>query len=172
MVESEQSNGHYCRICSSRLMVKGVCTIYCPNTSCGKPLDQGQELDLRDMAIGWIEEAVDGPVARLIPAHDDYTCIPEGAQLLFAQSAVGAVDGLAQLDAQRWRALLACAYVNLFGWAGYEEGASPAHYRHFGADFWTLHNPVMSEELRAQAVKILNGFADAAIAAQIDSSQA
>ena len=26
--------GLYCRVCSSRLMIRGVCTIFCPNKNC------------------------------------------------------------------------------------------------------------------------------------------
>ena len=71
-----------------------------------------------------------------------------------------------KVDAARWRAFVGCARIRFFGWAGYEEtdpnGNSPGNYRHFGAEFWTIHEAPTSEH----ATRILEGFADAAIAAR------
>lgn len=68
-------------------------------------------------------------------------------------------------DAERWRAFINCARIKFFGWAGYSNpdpnGNDPKSYRHFGAEFWTIHQAPTSD--KEQAHKILNGFADAAI---------
>jgi len=70
-------------------------------------------------------------------------------------------------DAERWRAFVNCARIKFFGWAGYGEkdayGNSPGNYRHFGGEFWTLHDAPTAD--KAKAAEILNGFADAAVAA-------
>lgn len=34
---TKQSGGTFCRVCGTKLCVKGVCTIYCPNRDCGVP---------------------------------------------------------------------------------------------------------------------------------------
>ena len=70
-------------------------------------------------------------------------------------------------DAERWRAFINCARIKFFGWAGYEEkdpyGNSPGNYRHFGAEFWSIHSDPTANKEKAKA--ILSGFADASIAA-------
>lgn len=70
-------------------------------------------------------------------------------------------------DAGRWRAFINCARIKFFGWAGYSEkdpyGNSPGDYRHFGGEFWTIHDAPTAD--KAKAAEILNGFADAAVAA-------
>lgn len=70
-------------------------------------------------------------------------------------------------DAGRWRALLNCARIRFFGWAGYTNpdpyGKDPGNYRHFGADFWSIHPHVAGED-KARAKEILEGFADACVA--------
>lgn len=71
-------------------------------------------------------------------------------------------------DAGRWRAFINCARIKFFGWAGYGEkdpyGNSPGNYRHFGGEFWTIHDAPTAD--KEKAAEILNGFADAAIAAK------
>ncbi|MFK4135939.1 hypothetical protein ACI2KR_27195 [Pseudomonas luteola] len=75
-------------------------------------------------------------------------------------------------DAERWRALIACARIKFFGWSGYEKkdpyGNSPGNYRHFGAEFWTIHSHEMTESERGKAAEKLIGFADAARAAKLE----
>lgn len=70
-------------------------------------------------------------------------------------------------DAARWNAFIDCARIRFFGWAGYGEkdpyGNSPGNYRHFGGEFWTIHDAPTAD--KQKAAEILNGFADAAIAA-------
>ncbi len=70
-------------------------------------------------------------------------------------------------DASRWRAFINCARIKFFGWAGYGEkdpyGNSPGNYRHFGGEFWTIHDAPTAD--KEKAAEILNGFADAAVAA-------
>lgn len=70
-------------------------------------------------------------------------------------------------DASRWRAFITCARIKFFGWAGYGEkdpyGNSPGNYRHFGGEFWTIHDAPTAD--KEKAAEILNGFADAAVAA-------
>lgn len=70
-------------------------------------------------------------------------------------------------DASRWRAFINCARIKFFGWAGYVEkdpyGNSPGNYRHFGGEFWTIHDAPTAD--KEKAAEILNGFADAAVAA-------
>ncbi|MCE0464880.1 hypothetical protein [Pseudomonas uvaldensis] len=76
-------------------------------------------------------------------------------------------------DAERWRALISCARIRFLGSAGYWEkdpyGNSPGNYRHFGAEFWTMHEAPTADKERA--AEILNGFADAAIAAMGQGGQ-
>ena len=73
-----------------------------------------------------------------------------------------------EADAARWRALVNCARIRLFGWAGLDVAAVPIadsaarNYVHFGAEFWTVH-PAGSDKL---AGEVLTQFADAAIRAQ------
>lgn len=70
-------------------------------------------------------------------------------------------------DAGRWTAFVNCARIKFFGWAGYDEkdpyGNSPGDYRHFGGEFWTVHDAPTAD--KEKAAKILNGFADASVAA-------
>lgn len=75
-----------------------------------------------------------------------------------------------ELSAARWKAFTNCARIRFFGSAGYEEkdpyGNSPGNYRHFGGEFWTMHDaPQRDFSSQENANRILNGFADAAIAA-------
>jgi hypothetical protein len=69
-------------------------------------------------------------------------------------------------EAERWRALIGCARIRMFGWAGLDaDGVPPAEsdgYVHFGAEFWT-HYPEQVDTSTAAAV--ITAFADAAIAA-------
>lgn len=70
-------------------------------------------------------------------------------------------------DAERWQAFINCARIKLFVWAGYTNpdpnGNDPKNYRHFGGEFWTVHDAPTADKEKAR--EILNGFADAAIAA-------
>ncbi|WLH42095.1 hypothetical protein [Pseudomonas sp. FP2254] len=80
--------------------------------------------------------------------------------------AMGQVEALRK-DASRWRAFITCAHIKFFGWVGYGEkdpyGNSPGNYRHFGGEFWTIHDAPTAD--KEKAAEILNGFADAAVAA-------
>ncbi len=71
-------------------------------------------------------------------------------------------------DAGRWRAFINCARIKFFGWAGYTNpdpnGNDPKNYRHFGGEFWSIHEAPTADKEKAH--EILNGFADAAIAQQ------
>lgn len=94
--------------------------------------------------------------------------VPEGTPLYAARPAQTerVLTDDAQ-DAARWRAFVNCARVRLFGWAGYGStkggrtvDADPRHYRHFGAEFWTIYDAPSD----SMAKEILTGFADAAVA--------
>lgn len=69
-------------------------------------------------------------------------------------------------DAARWNAFINCARIKFFGWAGYDErdpnGNKPGNYRHFGGEFWTIHDATTADKDKAK--RLLTGFADAAIA--------
>lgn len=78
-----------------------------------------------------------------------------------------------ELPAARWNAFTNCSRIRFFGWAGYEEkdpyGNSPGNYRHFGGEFWTVHDaPPRDFSAKETAHRILNGFADAAIDAALN----
>ena len=87
--------------------------------------------------------------------------------LLVERDQLKAENEALRKDASRWRAFINCARIKFFGWAGYGEkdpyGNSPGNYRHFGGEFWTIHDAPTAD--KEKAAEILNGFADAAVAA-------
>ncbi len=71
------------------------------------------------------------------------------------------------LDARRWRAFINSDRIKFFGHAGFSKvdpnGHPQTNYRHFGAEFWTHHSHVLTDEDRQYYVNLLTGYADAAI---------
>jgi|GEM_PF-5403903 len=93
--------------------------------------------------------------------------------LLVERDQLKAENEALRKDASRWRAFINCARIKFFGWAGYGEkdpyGNSPGNYRHFGGEFWTIHDAPTAD--KEKAAEILNGFADAAVAAMGNGEQ-
>jgi hypothetical protein len=119
-----------------------------------------------------------GPEVVTAQAYDELRAENAGLQTGYkAYEQVNAelmaeVEGLRK-DAGRWRAFINCARIKFFGWAGYEDkdpyGNSPGNYRHFAGEFWTMHAAPTTD--KEKAAEIMNGFADAAVAAMGQGEQ-
>lgn len=123
-------------------------------------------IDLICIYCGHHEKEVpfeDGP-AKLLAHHDACEKSPN-AEL----RRVTAVRDMNEQDAERWRALVACARVRVLGHAGITPGSKFAPfdhpYAHIGVELWTMHSspPEDSEGSRRD----LTAFADKARALNI-----
>lgn len=108
-----------------------------------------------------------GTMDDMIKAEEYNEALDEVARLNAHTVTLAELEGLRR-DAGRWRAFINCARIKFFGWSGYTNpdpnGNDPKNYRHFGAEFWSIHEGPTSDKQKAH--EILNGFADAAIAQQ------
>ena len=122
---------------------------------------------------GVTDEQIQAVLEQCAPSWWD---VPHGATEKFARAILalatpspGKAD--AERDAARWRAFINCARIRFFGWAGYEDlspyGKPNGNYRHFGAEFWTIHEASTVD--KEKAAEILNGFADATIQQERDA---